>query len=64
MPPRIGTYHGGLQNLPPPGIRTFHGGLRDFCLELTTNTPLQLEVLVQDLGTSVVRLPRIPSLQN
>ena len=64
---RIGTCHGGLKdfgseltkNTPPSRIGTSHGRLRNFGSELTKNTPLpELELIMEDLGTLVLSLPR------
>ena len=47
---------------PTPENRNFscsHGGPRDFASELTKNTPLKIELFMEDLETSVLSLPRI-----
>ena len=51
---------------PYPRIGNYHEGLRDFSSELTMNTlpptSLELELLMECLGTAVLSLPRIPKI--
>ena len=51
-----------LQNTPPPPkeFGTSHQRLRDFGSELLKSPTPKLELLMEDLGTSVLNLPESP----